>query len=176
LFDFGWRDAHAGADTIALAKRRLRFAALFQMTFPGAPAVFYGDEVGVTGGEDPYNRVTYPWADRGGKPDLALLDAYKRLIRLRRDLPVLRHGSIDAPLYLDAHTIVLLRRDGALWALTAFNNDTAPHSVRVALPPDVRDATFVDALASGASRAHDGVLTLDVGALDGRVLKTTTAR
>ena len=36
---------------------------------PGAPAVLYGDEAGVTGGDDPYNRVTYPWADLGGKPD-----------------------------------------------------------------------------------------------------------
>ena len=36
------------------------------MTFPGSPAVFYGDEVGVTGGADPFNRATYPWADKGG--------------------------------------------------------------------------------------------------------------
>ena len=174
LFDFGWRDVQASADTIALAKRRLRFAALFQMTFPGAPAVFYGDEVGVTGGEDPYNRVTYPWADRGGKPDRALLDAYKRLIRLRHELPVLRHGSIDAPLFLDAHTIVLLRHNGAHWAVTAFNNDAAPHNVRIALPAELRGATFTDALAPGTHRVQDGSLAFDIGALDGRVLTTTT--
>jgi glycosidase len=53
LFDFGFRDDKTDAGAIALAKQRLRLAAFFQMTFPGAPAVFYGDEVGVTGGEDP---------------------------------------------------------------------------------------------------------------------------
>ncbi len=44
-------------EQIARAKQRLRLAVFFQMMFPGAPAVYYGDEVGVTGGEDPYNRA-----------------------------------------------------------------------------------------------------------------------
>jgi len=123
LYEFGWRDEHDSAQTIARAKQRLRLAAFFQMTFPGAPAVFYGDEVGVTGGEDPFNRVTYPWPDLGGKPDLLLLTDYKKLIGMRNAHEVLRHGSIDAPAYIDAHVIVLIRRDAEHWAITATNND-----------------------------------------------------
>src|SRR5438270_10210892 len=109
LYDFGYRDEHATPEQVALAKRRLRLAVFFQMTFPGAPAVFYGDEVGVTGGEDPFNRVTYPWTDLGGKPDIGLLADYKTLVKLRNDNPVLRHGGLDAPAYLDEHVIVLIR-------------------------------------------------------------------
>ena len=50
---------------------------LFEVAYPGAPAIDYGDEVGVTGGDDPYNRATYPWADLGGKPGLALRAQFK---------------------------------------------------------------------------------------------------
>lgn len=66
------------------------------MTYPGAPTIYYGDEVGVGGGDDPYNRMPYPWADQGGLPDEALLADFKRLTQLRHDLPVLRHGTLQA--------------------------------------------------------------------------------
>lgn len=108
LNEFGHTSSNDSAATIEAAKQRLRLSVLFQMTFPGAPSVYYGDEVGVTGGADPQNRRTYPWADEGGSPDLELLEDYKDLIALRNDNEVLRHGSIDAPLYSDDHVIVLL--------------------------------------------------------------------
>src|SRR6202008_3880095 len=43
------------AEALKLAKQRLRLAVFFQMTYPGAPTIYYGDEVGVAGGDDPYN-------------------------------------------------------------------------------------------------------------------------
>lgn len=63
------------------AKERLRLAALMQYTLPGVPSIFYGDEVGVEGYEDPINRRTYPW----GKEDEGLLGFYRKLGRLRAD-------------------------------------------------------------------------------------------
>jgi glycosidase len=170
LFEFGYRDVRADAATIVLAKRRLRLAVLFQMIFPGAPAVLYGDEVGVTGGEDPYNRVTYPWPDRGGKPDTALLADYKKLIRLRKDHAVLRHGSLDAPAYIDDHVIVLIRRDGAHLAITATNNDDVPHTVSVPLPADRKAAHLTDALSGRKVHALHGAVELTVPAMYGLVL------
>jgi len=159
------------AAKLAQAKQRLRLALLFQVTFPGAPAIYYGDEVGVAGGDDPYNRATYPWADQGGAPDNALLADFQRLIRLRNELPVLRHGSIEAPLHLDAHVIVLARRDGERWAITAVNNDVAAHSITLRVPAALRGKTLRDAL-SGATRVvgADGSVRLDVPALFGSVL------
>jgi cyclomaltodextrinase len=175
LFDFGYRDAGAPTAQIALAKQRLRLAVFFQMIFPGAPTVFYADEVGATGGDDPFNRVTYPWADRGGQPDMALHDAFRRLIHLRRDNAVLRHGSIEAPLYIDAHVIVLLRHDGKHWAVTALNNDDAKHDIAIEVPTELRDAAFADAPTPGGTlRARGTRLEFSVPALDGRVLLNET--
>jgi len=172
LYDFGDRDEHATTEQVALAKRRLRLAVFFQMIYPGAPAVLYGDEVGVTGADDPFNRVTYPWADRGGKPDLALRADFKRLIRMRTAQPVLRHGSIDAPAYIDEHAIVLIRRDGAHWAVAALNNDTTAHDVEVPLPEALRDAVFKDALGGDGTHTQGRTLRISIAPLDGKVLLT----
>ena len=147
---FGDVDGKATPEQVALAKQKLRLAVLFQMTYPGAPAIFYGDEVGVTGGADPMNRGTYPWADRGGHPDNALLADFQRLTTLRRDLPVLRHGTLLAPLHVDAHVVVLARRDGDAWAITATNNGDAPQTLTIALPADAPLDGWFDALSSAA--------------------------
>jgi glycosidase len=171
LFDFGFRDDKADAATIKLAKQRLRLAVFFQMTFPGAPAVLYGDEAGVTGGDDPFNRVTYPWSDLGGKADTALIADYKTLIRMRKDHPVLRHGSIDAPAFIDDHVIVLLRQDGSRWAVTAMNNDARPRELTIALPVELRTATLVDVRTGGRVKPDGGKLTFTVPALFGIVLE-----
>jgi len=171
LFDFGFRDDKADAATIKLAKQRLRLAAFFQMIFPGAPAVFYGDEVGVTGGEDPYNRVTYPWRDLGGKPDDSLLADYKALIKMRKQHAVLRHGSIDTPAFVDDHVIVLLRRDAKRWAITATNNDTSPHTVTVPVPDGLQAAVLVDVLTGAHIKAAADSVTFTVPPLFGSVLE-----
>jgi cyclomaltodextrinase len=171
LHDFGWRDeAKDSAETVALAKRRLRLAAFFQMTSPGAPAIYYGDEVGVTGGDDPFDRGTYPWPDLGGKPDEALLAEYKKLTRLRHAEPVLRRGSLDAPIHIDDRVIVVARRDGAQWALVAMNNDAAPRTLKVTLPAAIATARFSDALTGAKLAAAGGALELTVPAMYGSVL------
>ena len=157
----------------ALAKQRLKLALFFQMTFPGAPTIYYGDEVGLTGGEDPYNRATYPWADEGGQADAELLADFKALTRLRSTYPVLRHGSISAPLYLDANLIVLARQDGETWAITATNNASRARSIKVKLPPAMTAKMLRNAL-TGEQLAVDknGQLQLSVPALFGSLLVT----
>ena len=62
-------------------KARLRMAALIQFTQAGMPTVYDGDEVGMTGADDPDDRRTYPWIDRGGQPDTALRAWYSGLAR-----------------------------------------------------------------------------------------------
>jgi cyclomaltodextrinase len=169
LHHFGYHD-DGNAQQLAEAKQRLRLAVFFQMVFPGAPSIYYGDEVGLGGGDDPYNRAPYPWVDEGGAPDEALLADFKRLTRLRRDHAVLRHGSIGAPLHLDAHAIVLARQDGRRWALSATNNAIEPRRLTLTLPPALRDAEFVDALSGERLRARGTQLTIEIPALFGRVL------
>ena len=69
---------------------RLRLAALVLFTFPGAPTVYYGDEAGTEGWEDPFNRACYPW----GREDTELKAWFARLARLRQDHPALQSGQL----------------------------------------------------------------------------------
>jgi cyclomaltodextrinase / maltogenic alpha-amylase / neopullulanase len=178
LHVLGWTDAtaptKADASTVNLAKQRLRLATFFQMTHPGAPTIYYGDEVGVTGGDDPFNRATYPWADLGGQPDEALLAEFKKLTQLRRDHAVLRRGSSQAPLLADKHVVVLARKlgEGAAtqWALTAINNSNQARTVTVKLPAGAGTGEWADALGGAPVLAKEGELTLEVPAMYGRVL------
>ena len=68
----------------------MREAVIMQMTWPGAPTVYYGDEVGVCGFTDPDNRRTYPW----GREDQAMLAFHRAAIRMHKEHPVLTHGSL----------------------------------------------------------------------------------
>ena len=69
---------------------RLRLAALILFTFPGAPTVYYGDEAGMEGWEDPFNRACYPW----GREDTELKAWFARLAHLRLDRPALQSGQL----------------------------------------------------------------------------------
>ncbi len=74
-----------------LAHRQMLVATVLQYTLPGSPSVYYGDEAGMEGGKDPFNRRPYPW----GNEDEALLRHYRSLGQLRRDHPALRMGKIS---------------------------------------------------------------------------------
>ncbi len=169
LHQFGWHEGSEDPALIARAKQRLLLAVFLQMTYPGAPTVYYGDEVGVTGGDDPYNRGTYPWADLGGQPDLALLAEFKKLIKLRHDHAVLRRGSLATPLFVDEHVVVLLRQYQGLWAVTATNNADTQATVTVALPASAKKA-FREAITGASVDASGEQLTLTVPPLFGTVL------
>ncbi len=158
------------ASKISLAKKRLRLTFFFQMVYPGSPAIYYGDEVGVTGGEDPYNRATYPWADLGGKPDTALLADVKALTQMRHEHAVLRRGSISAPIHLGANVVVLARQLNDNWAITAMNNAETEKIVRIKLPSDCKAERFVDALTQRDIRVVDGSIELRIPPLFGSAL------
>ncbi len=68
----------------------MRQAVLLQMTWTGAPTIYYGDEAGVGGFTDPDNRRTYPW----GHEDQGLIRCHKALAAFRKNSPALRIGSI----------------------------------------------------------------------------------
>jgi glycosidase len=148
------------AANLAEGKQRLRLASLLQFTLPGAPTVYYGDEVGVTGDDDPDDRRTYPWADLGGSPDAALLSHYTGLAALRRAHASLTAGSFEVASVDDtAGTVVLERRTGTERALVALNLSGAERTVSAS-------GTVVKAV--GTASAAGGTLTL--GPLSAAVL------
>ena len=70
----------------------LRLATILQMTLPGAPSIYYGDEIGMTGEQDPGSRAAFPWDDRGSW-NLDLLAFTRGVVAARHAHPVLRRGS-----------------------------------------------------------------------------------
>lgn len=71
-------------------KAVLREAVVMQMTWPGAPTIYYGDEAGLCGFTDPDNRRTYPW----GREDHDLIAFHKEAIRIHKENPELKRGSL----------------------------------------------------------------------------------
>ena len=67
-------------------KALFRLGVMIQMTWPGAPTIYYGDEAGLCGWTDPDNRRTYPW----GREDNELIEFHRQLIRIHKDYQVLR--------------------------------------------------------------------------------------
>ena len=78
-------------EALALAKKRLKLASLLQFLLPGVPSVYYGDEVGLQGYEDPMNRAPFPW----GKEDEEILAHYRFLGGLRKTYRALLQGGMD---------------------------------------------------------------------------------
>jgi len=75
-----------------LAKTRLAY--LFQFAYPGAPAIYYGDEIGLVGGKDPYCRGAFLWEET--KWNTNLRNFIKNLVKLRKDHYALRRGDFLA--------------------------------------------------------------------------------
>lgn len=107
-------------------KAVLREAVLLQMTWPGAPTVYYGDEAGLVGWTDPDNRRTYPW----GREDHDLIKFHKEAIYLRKENPVLRHGSLHH-LYGAYGVIAYGRFDRENKFLIVLNNNDESRTVSV---------------------------------------------
>ena len=101
------------------AKRRLRMAYTILATVPGIPAIFYGDEAGLEGYHDPFNRMPYPW----GHEDNNLINYYKKIGAIRRGNDVYKEGGFKL-LYLDAGTLVFERYDDEYSYVTFVNNTT----------------------------------------------------
>ena len=85
------RTAYAGPEAASegINKAVFRSAVVIQMTWVGAPTIYYGDEAGVCGWTDPDNRRTYPW----GKEDLELIEFHRQIIRIHKENPALMRGS-----------------------------------------------------------------------------------
>ena len=106
--------AAAGA---GINKGIFREAVTIQMSWPGAPTVYYADEAGQIGWTDPDDRRTYPW----GHEDKSLIDLHRTLIRLRKELPVLKNGSLKQ-LLAEYGRIAYARFDKDIRCIIAVNN------------------------------------------------------
>jgi len=167
-------DKELNAANVAAGKSRVRLASLVQFTLPGAPTVYYGDEVAITGDDDPDDRRTYPWADLGGSPDMAMFAHYQSLAALRAGVPALTAGDFQALLADDAADVAAYgRHAGNSAAIVILNRSGAPQEVHVPLVGYLRDGVAFHAgyPAGGPSATSaGGELVVTVPALSGLVL------
>lgn len=118
--------AHLTKERRARGLALMRLASLMQFTLPGVPCVYYGDEAGMEGYRDPFNRGCYPW----GKEDAGLLKWYRMLGRLRAQCDCLREGEFF-PVRAEGDGMAYFRRGEKDALLCAFNRGESPLTFRL---------------------------------------------
>ncbi|MDD3242095.1 MAG: glycoside hydrolase family 13 protein [Eubacteriales bacterium] len=103
-------------EELTRAKTRLKQASLMLYMLPGSPCLYYGDEVGVQGFEDPMNRCTHPWEEDDGE----LLDWYGELGSMKREHSALHEGDFE--MLSDGSEVCILKRRHGLETVTAIVN------------------------------------------------------
>ena len=146
-----------------LGLKRLRLAALVLFTFPGAPTVYYGDEAGMEGWEDPFNRAGYPW----GQEDSELKSFFSKLAHLRREQPALQTGQLHWRWTAGSLLVFARELDGQLLT-TVVNAADTPQTLTLPWFGD----TARDLLSSEVLSPADNVLPLTLLPHQGLLLTT----
>ncbi len=185
-------------DDDATAVQRMKEWWIFSFTYPGAPTLYYGDEIGLTHDgvwtgskweDDPYNRVPFPWDDASGSSyaydttaqNAGLLDHARKMASIRHSYRALQDGDVHHALVLnDANKLYGFARTISVngqtqTALIILNRDNATHTTTITgldnAPYNLADGTvLVDALNGGTYTVSGGSLTVDVPSNWGRVL------
>ena len=158
---------NAAPEAMQKAKQRLLLATLVQLSLPGSPTIYYGDEVGMTGGDDPYNRMPYPWPDQGGQPDMSLRADFKALLQLRKDNAILRRGVLSAPLASTPSSAVLARHWGKDTVLIAFNNSAQTQTLTFKMPSALKGQQGKLWWGTGKVSIHGQEMTVTIEPLSG---------
>jgi glycosidase len=151
----------------------VRLATLLQMTLPGAPCVYYGDEIGMRGEQDPFNRGGFPW-DRSAW-DQSLRAHVRSLIGLRRRHAALRDGELAVLGGADGAFAMARRAAGERFVVAA-NADPVERSLEVMLPEGwgpVTTATTIELAgpATGRSDLDEGRLRLVMAPRSGVIVR-----
>ena len=146
-------------------------AFLCQMTVPGAPNIYYGDEIGVNGRSDPYCRKAFPWHEPESWNHDQLAEV-RRLSALRHRLAALRRGEFR-PLYAAARLAVYERRLGDERVVVAVN--AARRATTFQLPADFGPALNEEAVGAALGRPLRGGQVVEMPARSGRVWSSAAA-
>lgn len=167
---------HPGEKDQQKGFRRLILAAALQMSLPGVPSVYYGDEAGMTGMSDPFNRATYPW----GSENPEVFSAYTTLMHARRDSAVLkkglcRMGALSPEVYAILRwlpetgdtAVMFVNRSERAQSVTLHPDDVAQGPDGEGDAPIAR--TLVDVLTGETAQPENGALSLTLPPLCARL-------
>jgi glycosidase len=176
------------AANLTLGKKREAIAALVQMTVPGTPTIYYGDEVSLTGASDPDDRRAFPWklnADKSYAPDKndllyfgaagdhATLNWYRILSVIRLTNPVLRQGKLSFLLADDTHLTLsyAMRKDNSLAIMVINRNESTAQTITVPTAPYLRDGVrLVDVLSGNKITTQGGSFNVKLDPLKAAIL------
>lgn len=161
-------------------KEKLKLAVLFQMCFVGAPSIYYGDEIGMTGENDPDCRRCMQWDTKN--QEQKLLQHYLKMIQIRKREKCIKTGRFAVNV-CERRVFGFVRFDENEEIYVVCNAGNERQSVDV---PVLSEGEFDELTGSGVYRAlkmekellnstdvlqYDGILRLDLGAYEGLILK-----
>lgn len=158
--------------TAELPYKKLALAFAYIMTVPGVPLIYYGDEVGLAGANDPDNRRMMMFGASLSAPQSAALTSIGALTSARARHPSLTRGAWPAPILAENDLLVFARTLPAEKSLVVLNRGATSRTVNIPLASlsIAADASFADALGSGSLRASGGSLQVDVPGTGYRIL------
>ena len=171
----GSHDAPRLRTVVGGSTARVRIAMLLQATLPGAPCLYYGDEIGLSGGNDPACRGAFPWDEARWEPGLR--ESVRALFRLRAAEPALRDGPLKA-VGSAGSAMAYERGSGVARFVVVVNPGTAAErlSLRFADAPSGHGGHLAPIVLPGLGGVGeaailDGVAILDVAPLVASILR-----
>jgi glycosidase len=142
----------------------IKLMTILQMTLPGAPCVYYGDEIGLAGERDPDCRRAMPWDESTW--NLELLEFTTHAIALRNGISALRQGTFKT-LYANDMTVVFERKLENSYALVVLNADTQALQIKL---EGMQNGVFDQRFSNQTLSVAGGILRLEIAARTGEVL------
>ena len=181
LFRYDWEiaqvqlnllDSHDTARLLSIAgedKATVRLATILLMTVPGAPSVYYGDEIGLAGKDDPDCRRTINW-DKRDSWDMETLAYTKQLINLRKAHPALRRGAFKT-LHAGALSYAFSRAKDNDKLIIVLNVGDRAQKLDIPVKGLVEDGVMLKAVyGKGSVMVEGGMAKVTVPARDGVIL------
>jgi len=160
---------------LSMAKKLMTLAQLIQLTHPGIPCIYYGDEAGMQGMADPFSRRTYPW----GSEDAEIQGRFTAIASARKDSRAIRRGKcafaakdkdvfITARYYGDETALSIVNRSGEVKriAVSAADFTQGPDADGLKMPN-----SMTDALTNRRYEGENGTLNIELGPYCGALLK-----
>lgn len=161
------------ASTSQDAKEKQYLVAFLQFTYAGAPTVYYGDEIGMVGSDDPDDRRAFEW----GKGNEALVKYYATLSKIRSQYSALRTGTVEAYETSSNNVLCYVRRDSSNEIIVLANNSTSAATVTLDLTElniTTSETQLKDAYSGDTFSISSNSVTVSVPARRGLILMASS--